>query len=56
VKDVILSDGKRSNDIRNALKINKIYQVIKVKSKSKAVPLQAMEALQGRGGIAPTHS
>jgi hypothetical protein len=26
------------------------------KSKSKAVPLHAMEALWGRGGIAPTHS
>jgi hypothetical protein len=25
-------------------------------SKSKAVPLHAMEALGGRGGIAPTHS
>jgi hypothetical protein len=24
--------------------------------KSKAVPLHAMEALEGRGGIAPTHS
>jgi hypothetical protein len=27
-----------------------------VKSKSKAVPLHAMVALGGRGGIAPTHS
>jgi hypothetical protein len=26
------------------------------KVKSKAVPLHAMEALGGRGGIAPTHS
>jgi hypothetical protein len=26
------------------------------KTKSKAVPLHAMEALGGRGGIAPTHS
>jgi hypothetical protein len=26
------------------------------KGKGKAVPLQAMEALGGRGGIAPTHS
>jgi hypothetical protein len=25
-------------------------------TKSKAVPLQAMVALRGRGGIAPTHS
>jgi hypothetical protein len=25
-------------------------------NKSKAVPLHAMEALGGRGGIAPTHS
>jgi hypothetical protein len=28
----------------------------KSKVKSKAVPLHAMEALGGRGGIAPTHS
>jgi hypothetical protein len=27
-----------------------------VTSKSKAVPLHAMEALRGRGGVAPTHS
>jgi hypothetical protein len=27
-----------------------------VKGKGKAVPLHAMEALGGRGGIAPTHS
>jgi hypothetical protein len=27
-----------------------------VYSKSKAVPLHTMEALGGRGGIAPTHS
>jgi hypothetical protein len=27
-----------------------------VKVKSKAVPLHAMEALAGRGGIVPTHS
>jgi hypothetical protein len=26
------------------------------KGKGKAVPLHAMEALGGRGGIAPTHS
>jgi hypothetical protein len=26
------------------------------KKKSKAVPLHAMEALGGRGGIAPTHT
>jgi hypothetical protein len=26
------------------------------KAKGKAVPLHAMEALGGRGGIAPTHS
>jgi hypothetical protein len=28
----------------------------KRKKKKKAVPLHAMEALGGRGGIAPTHS
>jgi hypothetical protein len=27
-----------------------------VKKKGKAVPLHAMEALGGRGGISPTHS
>jgi hypothetical protein len=33
------------------------YVIIKEnnKSKSKAVPLHAMEALRGRGGIAPIH-
>jgi hypothetical protein len=34
-------------------KTNFIYSI---KSKSKAVPLHAMEALGGRGCIAPTHS
>jgi hypothetical protein len=29
---------------------------VKSKKKSKAVPLHAMEALGGRGDIAPTHS
>jgi hypothetical protein len=29
---------------------------LKVKKKSKAVPLHAMEAPGGRGDIAPTHS
>jgi hypothetical protein len=32
-----------------------VVMPVKVK-KSKAVPLHAMEALGGRGGIAPTHS
>jgi hypothetical protein len=32
-----------------------VVLIIKVK-KGKAVPLHAMEALGGRGGIAPTHS
>jgi hypothetical protein len=27
-----------------------------INKKGKAVPLHAMEALEGRGGIAPTHS
>jgi hypothetical protein len=31
-------------------------KVVRCKVKSKAVPLHAMEALGGRGGIAPTHS
>jgi hypothetical protein len=30
--------------------------LLKCKKVSKAVPLHAMEALGGRGGIAPTHS
>jgi hypothetical protein len=34
----------------------RISDEIKSKVKSKAVPLHAMEALGGRGGIAPTHS
>jgi hypothetical protein len=33
-----------------------ILVLYKSKVKSKAVPLHAMEALEGRGGIAPTHS
>jgi hypothetical protein len=33
---------------------NTLY-IDKVKVKSKAVPLHTMEALGGRGGIAPTH-
>jgi hypothetical protein len=32
------------------------YIDLDIVSKSKAVPLHAMEALGGRGGIAPTHS
>jgi hypothetical protein len=31
-------------------------QLFVIKKKSKAVPLHAMEAHGGRGGIAPTHS
>jgi hypothetical protein len=31
-------------------------QIIGNPDKGKAVPLHAMEALGGRGGIAPTHS
>jgi hypothetical protein len=34
----------------------KLSVYLNVKSKSKAVPLHAMEALGGRGGIAHTHS
>jgi hypothetical protein len=40
------------NDIQNQL-IQIISEAVK---KSKAVPLHAMEAHGGRGGIAPTHS
>jgi hypothetical protein len=35
---------------------NKFVQLLKYAKNSKAVPLHAMEALGGRGGIAPTHS
>jgi hypothetical protein len=35
---------------------NYCYYVAYKKVKSKAVPLHAMEALGGRGDIAPTHS
>jgi hypothetical protein len=37
-------------------RIEMSYLVIIGKSKSKAVPLDAMEAHRGRGGIVPTHS
>jgi hypothetical protein len=39
----------RSSQVRKTIKI-------KVKLKSKAVQLHAMEAHGGRGGIAPTHT
>jgi hypothetical protein len=32
------------------------YHFLLTVSKGKAIPLHAMEALGGRGGIAPTHS
>jgi hypothetical protein len=32
------------------------YSALESKKKSKAVPLHAMEAHGGRGGIAPAHS
>jgi hypothetical protein len=37
----------------DAFSVTRLYSKSK---KSKAVPLHAMEALGGRGGIAPTHS
>jgi hypothetical protein len=40
---------------RNGASVAGITVTVKV-SKGKAVPLHAMEALGGRGGIAPTHS
>jgi hypothetical protein len=33
-----------------------LFVLIYSKSKNKAVPLHAMEALGGRGGVTPTHS
>jgi hypothetical protein len=47
------AQGVRTDECR--LGFIKSLQV-KVKIKGKAVPLHAMEALGGRGGIAPTHS
>jgi hypothetical protein len=36
--------------------VNDTVQIFKTSKISKAVPLHAMEAHGGRGGIAPTHS
>jgi hypothetical protein len=36
--------------------LSKAFEHFEVKGKGKAVPLHAMEALGGRGDIAPTHS
>jgi hypothetical protein len=44
--DILLKSETKKYRQKNGKKINK----------SKAVPLHAMEALGGRGGIAPTHS
>jgi hypothetical protein len=63
-------DSKELNTLINILKIKKLKQNLTElkrpdqskhfpvyrKGKGKAVPLHAMEALEGRGGIAPTHS
>jgi hypothetical protein len=57
----VSSSDSRSVFVRNILVFFReplnSDEVYNVKSKkSKAVPLHAMEALGGRGGIAPTHS
>jgi hypothetical protein len=44
-----LNDDNKTNILDMNLRIWK-------KEKSKAVPLHAMEAHEGRGGIAPTHT
>jgi hypothetical protein len=41
---------------RNCENDRRIILPCRVKKQSKAVPLQALEALRGRGDIAPTHS
>jgi hypothetical protein len=49
--------GKRKKEDRKWLKKELIIIIIIIYKKvSKAVPLHAMEALGGRGSIAPTHS
>jgi hypothetical protein len=46
------------NDLNYWLTANlkTLFQLYGLHNKSKAVPLHAMKALGGRGGIAPTHS
>jgi hypothetical protein len=44
------------NTLMNLRVPQKMENFLDSKSKSKGVPLHAMEALGGRGGIAPTHT
>jgi hypothetical protein len=49
---------RRREDLKShcLMLFNKLITVYSENHKGKAVPLHAMEALGGRGGIAPTHS
>jgi hypothetical protein len=51
----MVTDYPVFHGLLQSLQIN-IETIPSNKKKSKAVPLHAMEALVGRGGIAPTHS
>jgi hypothetical protein len=46
----------KKKDVSSMLQTRSKILLSSVKVKSKAVPLHAMEAHWGRGGIAPTHS
>jgi hypothetical protein len=49
-------DDGGSKHIRNVGKLLSDYKTLLLLLKSKAVPLHAMEACEGRGGIASTHT
>jgi hypothetical protein len=51
----VIGDANTCVHYTNTFPIRTFYISIDMKV-SKAVPLHAMEALGGRGGIAPTHS
>jgi hypothetical protein len=56
---LIVEHVRRSNRQTNCIVrsiTSSIIQQMLLKGKGKAVPLHALEALGGRGGIAPTHS
>jgi hypothetical protein len=62
LKIQVISDGTGSKNTKFWKPLTFIQKTILTsrprayKGKGKAVPLHAMEALGGRGGIAPTHS
>jgi hypothetical protein len=43
-------------DLIQGMELTETLKKTYKRSKGKAIPLHAMEALGGRGGIAPTHS